>query len=81
MSALIGENLKEGGYFISSGIINTKEQEVKEALIDNKFKIIEINRMKDWVSFVAQKNKVPNLANTMLNQALLLMYLFLIIKD
>ena len=55
MSALIGENLKEGGYFISSGIINTKEQEVKEALIDNKFKIIEINRMKDWVSFVAQK--------------------------
>ncbi len=55
MSSFIGEYLKEGGYFISSGIINTKEQEVKEALEENNFKVIEINRIKDWVSFVAQK--------------------------
>lgn len=52
LSAVIGENLKHGGYFISSGIINTKEEAVREALILNNFEILEVIRMGDWVSFI-----------------------------
>ena len=49
MSAIIGENIKENGYFICSGILESKEQDVKEALVNNKFRIIETNRMNDWI--------------------------------
>lgn len=55
LSEVIGENLKPEGIFISSGIINTKEEAVREALLKNNFKILEVGRMNDWVSFVAQK--------------------------
>ncbi|MDF2907286.1 MAG: prmA [Herbinix sp.] len=55
LSEVIGENLKDGGIFISSGIIYMKEEAVKEALIKNHFTILEVNKMGDWVSFVAQK--------------------------
>jgi len=55
LSAVIGENLKSGGIFISSGIINTKEEVVREALFANYFEILEVNRMGDWVSFVVRK--------------------------
>lgn len=56
LSEVIGENLKPGGIFISSGIINTKENAVREALINNHFEIVEVNKMGDWVSFVARKS-------------------------
>ncbi|NLL73782.1 MAG: 50S ribosomal protein L11 methyltransferase [Clostridiales bacterium] len=55
MSGVIQENMKKGALFISSGIIDTKEDEVKASLEKNNFTILEINRMGDWVSFVAQK--------------------------
>lgn len=56
LSHVIGENLKHGGIFISSGIINTKEDAVRTALLNNSFIIEEVNHMGDWVSFVAKKN-------------------------
>jgi len=55
LAEVIGDNLIPGGIFISSGIINTKEEAVEEALVKNDFTIIEVNRMNDWVSFVAKK--------------------------
>jgi ribosomal protein L11 methyltransferase len=55
LSDVIGENLKDGGIFISSGIIYMKEEAVNEALRKNNFTILEVNKMGDWVSFVAQK--------------------------
>lgn len=55
LSAEIGQHLKPKGIFISSGIINTKKEAVKEAVLKNGFQIIEINEMGDWVSIVAQK--------------------------
>ena len=55
LSDVIGENLKPGGIFISSGIIDSKEAAVREALEKNCFKVLEVNRMNDWVSFVAKK--------------------------
>ncbi|WMJ90661.1 50S ribosomal protein L11 methyltransferase [Anaerocolumna sp. MB42-C2] len=55
LSAVIGQHMKPDGIFISSGIINTKKEQVKEAILKNGFKILEINEMGDWVSIVAQK--------------------------
>jgi ribosomal protein L11 methyltransferase len=47
--------MKPEGIFISSGIINIKEEEVRQALLDNNFDIIDTVYMNDWVSFVAKK--------------------------
>lgn len=47
--------LDNGGTFISSGIISTKKQEVKDALIKSGFKIEETMMMEDWVAFIAKK--------------------------
>jgi ribosomal protein L11 methyltransferase len=55
LSAVIGQHLKENGIFISSGIINTKKDVVKDAILKNGFKVLEIKEMGDWVSIVAQK--------------------------
>lgn len=55
LSAVVGEHMKPGAYFISSGIIDMKANEVRQALLENHFVIIEEVRMKDWVSFTAQK--------------------------
>lgn len=55
LSESVGDFMKEGGIFISSGIINTKEEEVKAALTKNGFEITEVTRMNDWVSIVARK--------------------------
>ena len=49
-------HLKKGGIFISSGIIDMKEQAVREALEANDaFEIIEVTRQGEWVSFTARK--------------------------
>ena len=54
LSGMIQQHMKEDGVFISSGIINMKREEVKEALLANGFTIIETIEMGDWVSFVAK---------------------------
>ena len=51
------ELLKEDGIFITSGIINTMEEAVKEAMLANNFEILEINHMKDWVSITAKPKR------------------------
>ena len=55
LSAKAGDFMKKGGYFISSGIIDTKEEDVKKAVSENGFEIVEVIRMNDWVSIVAKK--------------------------
>lgn len=47
--------VKQGGYFVTSGIITVKKQEVKEALISQGFSIEETLVMEDWVAFIAKK--------------------------
>ncbi|GMB07575.1 ribosomal protein L11 methyltransferase [Thermolongibacillus altinsuensis] len=47
--------LNSGGLFITSGIIQTKKQEVKEGLIRSGFTIEETLTMEDWVAFIARK--------------------------
>ena len=48
------DKFKCRGVFISSGIINTKEKAVREALINNGFDIVSTDYMGEWVSFVAR---------------------------
>lgn len=47
--------VKPGGYFITSGIIQPKKQEVKSALLEAGFEIYETLTMEDWVSFIAKR--------------------------
>lgn len=54
LSAVVKEHMAPGAYFISSGIIDMKAEEVKEALLANGFEIVETTTMKDWVSYVAR---------------------------
>ena len=54
LSAVIRPFMKEKAVFITSGIINTKEEAVKQALIENGFEIVDISYMGEWVSIVAK---------------------------
>ncbi|GIN60406.1 ribosomal protein L11 methyltransferase [Robertmurraya siralis] len=47
--------VKQNGYFITSGIILQKKQEVKEAMITSGFEIVETIQMEDWVAFIAKR--------------------------
>ncbi len=52
----ICRHLKHGGIFITSGIINTKEEEVREAMEANEeLEILETTRQGDWVSITARR--------------------------
>lgn len=53
LSSIARRFMKKGGYFITSGIINTKENEVKQAMLSNGFEIVDVVTMGEWVSIVA----------------------------
>lgn len=55
MAPVIPDRLKKGGYFITSGIIDFKEQEVKEAIEKTGMEIVEINHQGEWVNITARK--------------------------
>jgi ribosomal protein L11 methyltransferase len=47
--------VKPGGYFIASGIIKQKKEQVMEALEDADFEIVETILMEDWVAIISKK--------------------------
>lgn len=47
--------VKKGGYYITSGIIEDREDFVREFILRAGFDIVEVNKQKDWVSFVAKR--------------------------
>ncbi len=55
MAPVVMGCLKSGGYFITSGIIDFKEEETRAALEKAGFLITEINRDGEWVNITAQK--------------------------
>lgn len=56
LSKIITEHMKSGAYFITSGIINTKEEEVVAAFRENPLlEIVEVNRKGEWVNVTARK--------------------------
>ena len=56
LTPVILNNLKTGGIYITSGIIDTKEEEVKKAHLDAGLEILEIHHQGDWVSITSRKN-------------------------
>ena len=52
----IAKHIKHGGVFITSGIINTWEDRVKEAFAGNdEFEVIETTYQGEWVSVTARR--------------------------
>lgn len=47
--------LKPGGLYITSGILDQKEEEVRQAVEQAGMKVIEITRQGEWVSLTAKK--------------------------
>ena len=56
LSAMIHEYLEEDGIFITSGISDTRADEVKAALLENDFEILNIAQENEWVAISAKKN-------------------------
>nr|WP_221297935.1 50S ribosomal protein L11 methyltransferase [Rummeliibacillus stabekisii] len=48
--------VKPGGYFITSGIIEGKKEDVKKSLLDAGFDIEEVMMMEDWVTIICRKS-------------------------
>ncbi len=55
MTPVIPDRLKAGGIYITSGIIDFKEEAVKEVLVREGFEILEVCRQGEWVSVTARK--------------------------
>lgn len=55
LTPFVPERLKEGGIYISSGILYTKEEAVVEAVKAAGFALVEVVRQGDWVCVTARK--------------------------
>lgn len=55
LTPIIVKKMKKGGIYITSGIINEKEEEVKEAIIEAGLSVEEITYQGEWVSITAKK--------------------------
>ncbi len=56
MAPVIPARMKKGGYFITSGIIDFKEQEVVDAIRAAGLEVVEVNHQGEWVNVTARKN-------------------------
>lgn len=54
LTATIRPHLKKGGFYITSGIIDTKEEEVKQAIREAGFEIQRVESMKEWRCIIAR---------------------------
>ena len=57
MAPALYQCAKEQGVLITSGIIDFKENEVKEALEQAGFEILEVNHQGEWVNVTSRKNQ------------------------
>lgn len=56
LTPVIVRHMKEGGIYITSGIINTKEDVVRQAVEEAGLEILEVTRQGEWVSVTARRN-------------------------
>lgn len=56
LTPVIINQMKKGAVYITSGIINTKEQEVKECIEKAGLEILAIDHQGEWVGITARKN-------------------------
>ena len=55
MAPVIPARLKKDGVFITSGIIDFKENEVREAIEKAGMTVLEVTHQGEWVSITARK--------------------------
>lgn len=55
LTPVIFNQLKKGGIYITSGIIDDKEEVVKEAVINAGLEVVEVTYQGEWVSVTARK--------------------------
>ena len=56
MTPVIVDHLKQGGIYITSGIIDDKEETVVEAVKKAGLEVLEVTYQGEWVSVTARKN-------------------------
>ena len=56
LTPVIVHQIKRGGVYIASGIINTKEETVREAMETAGLAILEVTYQGEWVSITARRN-------------------------
>lgn len=55
MAKVVPARMKPGAMFITSGIIDFKEEQVKKAIVAAGLEIVEINHQGEWVNITARK--------------------------
>lgn len=56
LTPVIVKQLKKGGYYITSGILDVKEQVVAEAVKQAGLTLVEVTKQGEWVSVTARKD-------------------------
>ena len=56
LTPVIVDQLKDGGIYITSGIIDDKEETVVEAVKVAGLEVLEVTYQGEWVSVTARKN-------------------------
>lgn len=56
LTPVILSQLKAGGIYITSGIIEEKEETVVKAVLEAGLEVLEVSRQGEWVSVTARKN-------------------------
>ena len=56
LTPVIIHQMKKGGIYITSGIIDEKEETVVEAVKAAGLEVLEVTHQNDWVSVTARKN-------------------------
>lgn len=56
LTPVIVNQMKKGAVYITSGIIDTKEEEVKAALVAAGLEVLAIDHQGEWVGMTARKN-------------------------
>ena len=56
LTPVIVKQLKKGGYYITSGILDVKEQVVVEAVEQAGLTLVEVTKQGEWVSVTARKD-------------------------
>ena len=56
LTPVVARHLKKGGIYITSGILDEKEETVTEAIKAAGFEVLEVTRQGEWVSVTARKN-------------------------
>ncbi len=54
LTGVIRPHIRKGGLYITSGILDTKEADVLEAMNDNQFEILGVEHMKEWCCIIAR---------------------------